>query len=332
MLSATSDGKTALRSGTTYAFTVRCLSADGSTYTSTWDSAGKTIVYLSVPELKSVELADASLCLSWGAVAGAQSYQVLRKNAQGQWQTIAVTNALTYTDKNPIAGITNCYSVRAKADDGRLSGYHAGITADYVSKPAVSALECEGSGVRVKWGAVTGAKKYRVYCKSGSGGWTTVGDTTSASLLVKTSNGKTALRSGTTYAFTVRCVSADGKSFTSDYNSTGKAVVFVSAPTISKLTNTKKQTLTAQWKKVSGAGGYQVQLALNKGFTSGKKTLKVSGGGKVKAAVSKLEKKKKYYVRVRAWKKSGSKVYCSGWSGAKAITLKKVTKIEITGE
>ena len=46
---------------------------------------------------------------------------------------------------------------------------------------------------------------------------------------------------------------------------------------ISKFQSKSKRKLTVKWKKHSGVTGYQLQYALNKKFTKGKKTKKVSG-------------------------------------------------------
>lgn len=62
----------------------------------------------------------------------------------------------------------------------------------------------------------------------------------------------------------------------------------------------KRRSLDLTWKKVSGAGGYQVQISTKKSFKGAKKiTVKKS---KRRYKTSMLKKKKKYYVRVRAWK------------------------------
>ena len=61
----------------------------------------------------------------------------------------------------------------------------------------------------------------------------------------------------------------------------------------------KRKSLDLTWKKVSGAGGYQVQISTKKSFKGAKKiTVKKS---KRRYKTSRLKKKKKYYVRVRAW-------------------------------
>jgi len=89
--------------------------------------------------------------------------------------------------------------------------------------------------------------------------------------------------------------------------------------TIKSITGTKKK-MTVKWKKIAGAEGYQVQYALNKKFSkAGVKNVKSVS----KAVITKLTSGKKYYVRVRAYKKeSGKKVY-SNYSTVKSVTLKK---------
>ncbi len=95
----------------------------------------------------------------------------------------------------------------------------------------------------------------------------------------------------------------------------------VSAPAKVSLTSvkSKKKTFTVVWKKVSGANGYEIQYALNKKFTKGKKKKLAQ---KTKLTVKKL-KKKQYFVRVRAYVlQDGKKVY-GAWSKVKKVKLKK---------
>ena len=96
--------------------------------------------------------------------------------------------------------------------------------------------------------------------------------------------------------------------------------VTTSEPGISKL-SVKKTKATLKWKKVSGAKGYQIQYSLKKNF---KKSKTIEKGEKVTSlTVAKLKKGKKYYFRIRAYKKdsAGKKVY-SGWK-KKNIKIKK---------
>ena len=69
----------------------------------------------------------------------------------------------------------------------------------------------------------------------------------------------------------------------------------------------QKKKLVVSWKWKSNVAGFQLQYAQNKKFTKKKKT-KSFGEYKSSATIKGLKKGKKYYVRVRAYrKKSGKK-------------------------
>ena len=73
--------------------------------------------------------------------------------------------------------------------------------------------------------------------------------------------------------------------------------------------------ITVKWKRQSGKmsksriTGYQVEYATNSTFTKNKKTSKT---------IKKLKANKKYYVRVRTYKKEHN-TYYSGWSKKKPV-------------
>ena len=92
------------------------------------------------------------------------------------------------------------------------------------------------------------------------------------------------------------------------------------SPTVSKLKAGKKQ-FTATWKKAPTVAGYQIQYATNAKFKKAKKVT-VKKDSTTKKTFKKLRSKKKYYVRVRAYKTiNGKKVY-SSWSSKKSIKTK----------
>ena len=91
---------------------------------------------------------------------------------------------------------------------------------------------------------------------------------------------------------------------------------------LSTLTATKKG-FTAKWKKqATQTSGYQIMYATNSKFTSGKKTITVSSNKTTSKKITKLKAKKKYYVRVRTYKKVGSTKYYSSWSKVKTVKTK----------
>ena len=92
--------------------------------------------------------------------------------------------------------------------------------------------------------------------------------------------------------------------------------------TIKSLSTTSRK-IKVNWKKVSGsATGYQIYWSDDSKFrhiiskTNISKTSTVSYTGK------NLNKGKKYYVKVRAYKTVNGKKYYGSWSGAKSIKCK----------
>ncbi len=87
---------------------------------------------------------------------------------------------------------------------------------------------------------------------------------------------------------------------------------------LSKLTK-KSKGFQVKWKKqATQTTGYQIQYSTSKKFNKAKtKTIKKTKT--TSASIFKLKKKKAYYVRIRTYKKIGSKKYYSGWSKAKKV-------------
>lgn len=72
--------------------------------------------------------------------------------------------------------------------------------------------------------------------------------------------------------------------------------------------------LTVKWTKDRNASGYQVQISANKNFNKIEMQKNVS---KNTCTFKKLKVKKKYYVRVRSYKKAGKEMLYGEWSKAK---------------
>lgn len=84
----------------------------------------------------------------------------------------------------------------------------------------------------------------------------------------------------------------------------------------------KKKALVVYWNKIANVSGYQIQVATDKKFKKNKKTITVAKQNASKKTVKKLKTKKKYFVRVRAYKiVDGKKVY-GKWSKIKSVKTK----------
>lgn len=188
--------------------------------------------------------------------------------------------------------------------------------------PAISKVENVKGGMKLTWKKVSGARAYRVFCKVGSGNWKKVADTTSTSYTAKTSDGTTALRTGTKYAFAVRCVSGVGSDVYHSKRSAAKAQVFVASTAISSAKSASAKKATIRWKKVASSSGYVLQYSTKKNFASAK-TLTVKGGTKVATTVKGLVGGKTYYVRVRTYRTASGKKYYAAWSARTSVKVKR---------
>lgn len=100
---------------------------------------------------------------------------------------------------------------------------------------------------------------------------------------------------------------------------------FTIVPKKTSLTSlsTKKKGITVKWKKQSKqTSGYQLQYTKDKKFKKGVKTVIIGKNKTVSKKISKLSKNKKYYVRIRTYKKVKGKNYYSSWSKSKSIKVK----------
>ncbi len=107
---------------------------------------------------------------------------------------------------------------------------------------------------------------------------------------------------------------------------TGKETLYFTInPKPTKLTSLKKgsKKMKLKWKKVSSqASGYQIRYS-TKSSMSGAKTVTVKKYKTSSKTISRLKKKKKYYVQIRTYKTVGKEKYYSDWS-AKKIHSNKI--------
>ena len=99
-----------------------------------------------------------------------------------------------------------------------------------------------------------------------------------------------------------------------------KTLSFKIVPKATKITKVikKKKALSISWKKTEKAGVRISDSGINKQKIQIKKRQKnISGMKKNSTTVSKLKSRKKYYIRIRTWKKKNRKKYYSAWSKVK---------------
>ena len=74
-----------------------------------------------------------------------------------------------------------------------------------------------------------------------------------------------------------------------------------------------KKGILLKWRAGKNVSGYEIQYSTNKKFRNAK-IVCVTGGKKKSVTLTGLKSGKKYYIRIRTYKKSGGKKYNSAWS------------------
>ena|GEM_PF-2645994 len=191
--------------------------------------------------------------VSWNSIKNATQYRVYRFNdSTNKWVRLTDTKENTYLDKTASSGVTYQYTV--KTISPVLSNYKA-ASVKYIAAP-VAKVNNTASGPSIYWSKVAGAEGYRVFYHNGAG-WKTLGTTTETSFLHKN------FEYHKEYRYTVRCVSADGKSFTSAYDTEGVKNTIVETPVVSA--SVMPFSVDLKWPKIEGASKYRV-------FVKGQKT------------------------------------------------------------
>ena len=247
-------------SGRNYTYTVRCISADGKSFTSGYDSKGKSIKYIAAPEISKLESVNGGVKISWGKVSGATKYRVYYKGRKG-WTRMVDTTSTSYIDKDVSSGRNYTYTVRCISDDGKSfeSGFNPkGSSIRYNQAPKILETNVVNGGIKVIWESENNTN-YRLYCKTEGKGWTKVCDNKTGVVTHKN------LQPNKTYTYTVRAISSDAKKYLSGYDPVGMSAKYVATPKISK-TEVTYDGVKLTWNKVAGAEKYRVYYKDGEGW------------------------------------------------------------------
>ena len=101
---------------------------------------------------------------------------------------------------------------------------------------------------------------------------------------------------------------------------TTKPVIGLTKITANKVL-AKDNALKITWSKKSGISGYEIQYSLKKNFKKSK-TIKIKKNSATSKTIKNLKNKKKYYVRIRTYRKVDGNIYRSAWSKTRSIKTK----------
>ena len=230
--------------GVTYFYKIRAVGASGASGFSNTVAihvAGVVKAPAAVA-LSGIKADAAGITVTWKTTANADTYNVLRRDASNTaWKVIARSvSGTSYKDTTVARGVMYSYTVQGVAADGVTTGPYdttgksakvtasASTTPGYVTMKDARRVTIGEKGILLTWTTATNAKTYNVYRaanppKSGdtlqpvpASKWVLVAEKVSA-LSWKDTTGT----SGTTYAYMVRGVAADGKTLSTSYNTVG---------------------------------------------------------------------------------------------------------------
>ncbi len=182
----------------------------------------------------------------------------------------------------------------------------------------VSAVPVNSSKIKISWEKMTAADGYFLYrYDSSKKAWNCIKEISKSTV---TSYVDSRLASGTAYKYQVCAYIADKGEKKSGILSKAVTVATKPAKCVIKKASAKNKSIVLNWKKKAGSG-YEITYSTKKNF-SGAKTIKVKGARKSSYTIKKLKAGKTYYVKIRAYKKAGNKIYRGAYSARKAVKVK----------
>ncbi len=242
------EDKGTLTAGKYYVYSVKAYNSAGNP--SDYIKANcATVQRVIAPYTKASNALD-GINVTWGKVAGANKYVVLRRiGTESTWKTLCTTTGTSFVDKNVKAGIYYIYSIRAVNGTG-YSAYDVNkrITVQRVVAPYTKATNAI-NGINVTWGKVTGATKYVVLRRIGTEStWKTLCTTTGTSFLDKN------VTPGIYYIYSIRAVNGTGYSA---YDINKRITVQRVVAPVTRAINAI-EGISVEWAKVDGASKYIV--------------------------------------------------------------------------
>lgn len=210
-----------------------------------------------------------SVTVTWNKIGSGDRYVVFRKTPGSSWTRLATLtdkNITSYTDKNPVLGKTNTYTVRSYYSKTKVYGnYNSKGVSVNVPKPVVpgqpklkKATAESYDRVKLTWNKASNATAYRIYYRTNGGSWKSAGDVDANT----TSFIHSGLKENTRYTYTVKAYNKNSKK----WGSYDKKGLTVTTPKIATPSQPKLKSISAPahdkvkitWGKSSNAEGYRI--------------------------------------------------------------------------
>ena len=266
-----------------------------------------------------------SVKVNWGKASSAVGYEVQCKKNGGSYTTVKTVTSTSCKVTGLTCGKKYRFRIRAlyeeeDEDTGEATTvYGTWRRTTWVrpvpAKAGISSLgrASSASAVKVSWKKVSGASGYEVWRSKAGGSYKKVKTVKNGS---KKSWKNTGLTAGKVYRYKVRAYRVvSGTKVYGAYSGVAKLTVRPAKVIISKVSSSKKRSGTVKWGKIGAASGYQLAYRRKSSKTWHYVTVKST-----KRTLSDL-RSKRYYVKVRAYKKANGKLWYGAWSSPKLLKV-----------
>jgi fibronectin type 3 domain-containing protein len=244
-------------------------------------------------------------------VEKAKGYYVYRSTAGGSYKKIATTTDTSYKDEGATSNNTKyqykIYAYRKVSDTTYKSGASTAQTVYYLTAPQITSVSNASAGVKVQWGAVSGADKYYVYRSTDASKYTKIATATS-----NTYTDNTAVN-GTDYYYKVYAVkSVSDVTYKSSASKASAVIRYLTRPTDVKVSKSGS-ALKVTWSKNKQAKGYYVYRSQDGGSYQLVGT--ITKNSTLSYTDSKATKKgSTYKYKIKAYKTVSGVTYKSSYS------------------
>ncbi|MCQ4635216.1 RICIN domain-containing protein [Anaerovorax odorimutans] len=233
----------------------------------------------------------------------AAQWRLRQSGGSGEYADLTAQAAGSFKVKAVISDMKNYQDSEAESEKSLVVSLKA---------PEVKGTAKSCDTAQIIWSPSQGAESYQVY-RSGSaeGSYGKIGYAAAASF---TDRG---LTPGKTYYYKVRaCGDTQGRTAASVFSGAVKVSPGLAVPTVKVKRGKKRAVVT--WSAVSGKSGYQVYRSR----TAKGKYKKCKTTASRRYTDKKVKRQKKYYYKVRAYKKVGGKKVYGAFSKAKSVKVK----------
>lgn len=248
-----------IASGIEYTYKVCCLDENGkmgSLY-----SAEKKAVFYDAPFVTGIACTTTGAKITWAPVEGVKKYRIYYKTGAESWKFLRdVTGKTEGMHLGAKSDTKYSYTVCCLNDAGteEISSYDEfGLSITFYAAPVLSSINSNNDGVKINWKKVTGVNTYRIYRRTGSGGFSTLIDVTTTA--ANPTYTDTTAEVGKQYSYTVACLSAGGGLISGYFTEDAKILTtrYYPAPELPTV-EAKDGHVLLTWKAVDGVSKYRI--------------------------------------------------------------------------